>query len=99
MTTARRATALPDVPTVAESGLPGFNISTWYGLWAPRGTPVTIVVKLATHVAAAARRAAAVRRHGRGAGRVLASGFCPVQRRRRKEVGGDREALGSQGDQ
>ncbi|CAG2155863.1 Bug family tripartite tricarboxylate transporter substrate binding protein [Cupriavidus numazuensis] len=56
VTTARRATALPDVPTVAESGLPGFNISTWYGLWAPRGTPAPIVEKLATHVAAALKR-------------------------------------------
>ena len=29
----------PDIPTVDEAGLPGFHVSTWYGLWAPKGTP------------------------------------------------------------
>lgn len=56
VTTTRRASALPDIPTVAESGLPGFDISTWYGLWAPRGTPAAVVEKLATHAAAALKR-------------------------------------------
>ncbi len=56
VTTAHRASALPDVPTVAESGLPGFDISTWYGLWAPRGTPAPIVEKLAANAAAALKR-------------------------------------------
>ncbi|MCO4862661.1 tripartite tricarboxylate transporter substrate binding protein [Cupriavidus sp. WGlv3] len=56
VTTPRRASALPDIPTVAESGLPGFDISTWYGLWAPRGTPAAVVKKLATHAAAALKR-------------------------------------------
>ncbi|GAB7540774.1 Bug family tripartite tricarboxylate transporter substrate binding protein [Cupriavidus sp. 8B] len=56
VTTLKRARALPDVPTVAESGLPGFNISTWYGLWAPRGTPAPIVQKLAAHAAQALRQ-------------------------------------------
>ena len=52
-TTARRAQALPDVPTVAESGYPGFDISTWYALWAPAGTPALIVEKLSEHAARA----------------------------------------------
>ncbi|ULX52596.1 LacI family transcriptional regulator [Cupriavidus taiwanensis] len=56
VTTPRRASALPDIPTVAESGLPGFDISTWYGLWAPRGTPAAVVEKLAAHAAAALKR-------------------------------------------
>ncbi len=56
VTTARRASALPNVPTVAESGLPGFDISTWYGLWAPRGTPAPLVEKLAAHAASALKR-------------------------------------------
>jgi len=56
VTTARRASALPNVPTVAESGLPGFDISTWYGLWAPRGTPAPVVEKLAAHAAGALKR-------------------------------------------
>jgi tripartite-type tricarboxylate transporter receptor subunit TctC len=35
VTTARRSTAMPDLPTVAESGLPGFDIGTWFGLFGP----------------------------------------------------------------
>ncbi|NYT62546.1 tripartite tricarboxylate transporter substrate binding protein [Alcaligenaceae bacterium] len=46
VTTQKRVAALPDVPTVAESGFPTFDISTWYGLWAPKGTPDDIVAKL-----------------------------------------------------
>lgn len=56
VTTPKRSNALPDVPTVAESGLPGFNISTWYGLWAPRSTPPAIVEKLAASAAAVLKR-------------------------------------------
>lgn len=52
VTTARRAPALPDVPTVAESGLAGFNISTWYGIWAPVSTPRDIVQRLSREIAA-----------------------------------------------
>lgn len=43
VTTASRSPAMPDVPSVAEAGVPGYDISTWYGLWAPAGTPETIV--------------------------------------------------------
>jgi len=43
VTSARRSTALPDVPTVAESGFKDFDVSTWYGLFMPAGTPKDIV--------------------------------------------------------
>jgi tripartite-type tricarboxylate transporter receptor subunit TctC len=43
VTTKKRSSALPDVPTVAESGVPGFDVSTWYGIWAPASTPPAIV--------------------------------------------------------
>lgn len=46
VTTTKRARTLPDVPTIAESGVPGFNYGTWYGLLAPAGTPRAIVGKL-----------------------------------------------------
>jgi tripartite-type tricarboxylate transporter receptor subunit TctC len=46
----RLATA-PDIPTVDEAGLPGFYVSSWSGLWAPRGTPKEVVAKLSTAVA------------------------------------------------
>jgi tripartite-type tricarboxylate transporter receptor subunit TctC len=42
-----RATAAPKLPTVAESGLPGFNTSLWFGMVAPAGTPRPIIDKLA----------------------------------------------------
>ena len=46
VTSARRSSQLPDVPTVAEAALPGYDITTWFGLLAPAGTPRDIVNKL-----------------------------------------------------
>lgn len=46
VTSPTRSRALPDVPTVAESGYPGFEVETWFGLIAPAGTPPAIVQKL-----------------------------------------------------
>ena len=45
---ARRAGALPDVPTVAESGLPGYELVSWNGLFAPAGTLAPVVARLNT---------------------------------------------------
>lgn len=46
ITSAKRSPALPDVPTVAEQGYPGFEVSPWYGFMAPAGTPRPILEKL-----------------------------------------------------
>jgi tripartite-type tricarboxylate transporter receptor subunit TctC len=46
VTSATRAPALPDVPTVAEAGVPGFEASSWFGLLAPAGTPPDVVAKV-----------------------------------------------------
>ena len=46
VTTSKRSPALPDVPTVAESGFPGFEVSLWLGFFAPKGTPAPIVSRL-----------------------------------------------------
>ena len=35
----KRAAAFPDLPTAAEAGVPGYKVATWYGIWAPKGTP------------------------------------------------------------
>ena len=51
VTSSTRAPALPDVPTVAEAGLPGFEASSWFGLLAPAGTPPAIVAKINAEVA------------------------------------------------
>ena len=50
VTTDRRIASLPEVPTVAESGLPGFHSVTWIGLAAPAGTPPAVVAKLNAEV-------------------------------------------------
>jgi len=46
VTTPQRAPSLPDVPTMAESGVPGFDVSTWFGIFAPAGTPAPVVARL-----------------------------------------------------
>jgi tripartite-type tricarboxylate transporter receptor subunit TctC len=46
MTGTQRSPAFPDIPTVSESGLPGFEVSQWYGIVAPAGTPKDVVDKL-----------------------------------------------------
>ena len=51
VTSAGRAPALPDTPTVAEAGLPGFEASSWFGVLAPAGTPPEIVNKLNAEIA------------------------------------------------
>jgi tripartite-type tricarboxylate transporter receptor subunit TctC len=46
VTTAKRSPLAPDLPTIAESGLPGFDINTWFGLFVPAGTPHDVVERL-----------------------------------------------------
>ena len=48
VTSLQRLPFLPDVPTIAEQGLKGFEVSNWYGLYAPRGTPQDVVAKVNT---------------------------------------------------
>jgi len=53
VTAKTRLAAAPDIPTVDEAGLPGLYINTWYGMWAPAGTPHDIVAKINRAVVAA----------------------------------------------
>jgi tripartite-type tricarboxylate transporter receptor subunit TctC len=53
VTTARRTPLAPELPTIAESGLPGFDISTWFGIFVPAGTPRDVVAKLHAEFTAA----------------------------------------------
>ena len=53
VTTAARAPSVPELPTIAESGLPGFDLTTWFGIFAPAGTPPEVVAKLNAEIAKA----------------------------------------------
>ncbi|MDT0138362.1 tripartite tricarboxylate transporter substrate binding protein [Acidovorax sp. PRC11] len=46
VTTARRSSELPDVPTIAEAGVPGYEATSWFGMFAPAGTPAPVVAQL-----------------------------------------------------
>jgi tripartite-type tricarboxylate transporter receptor subunit TctC len=50
-----RSRAMPDLPTVAEAGVPGFEASNWFGVLAPRGTPQAIIMQIHRALAASAR--------------------------------------------
>src|SRR5581483_8373135 len=53
VSTLKRAPQLPDVPTISEAGVPGFDASVWFGLVAPTGTPKAIVTKTYRDLASA----------------------------------------------
>jgi len=55
VTTPYRSPALPDVPTMAEAGLPGFSVESWQGFFAPAGTPAVIVEKINRDIASVLR--------------------------------------------
>ena len=55
VTTRNRIAPFPDLPTIAEAGVPGYEISTWYGIWAPARTPPAIIARMQQAVATAAR--------------------------------------------
>ena len=46
VTSAQRSTALPDLPTVAEAGVPGYEAEAWYGFYVPAGTPAPVIARL-----------------------------------------------------
>lgn len=53
VTSERRSPALPDVPTLAEKGVTGYDAKTWYAIWAPTGTPREIVLRMQQEIARA----------------------------------------------
>jgi tripartite-type tricarboxylate transporter receptor subunit TctC len=77
VTSAQRVSTLPEVPTIAESGLPGYEAATWFGFFAPAATPREIVVKLNAD-AVAGLNTPEVRERMAGQGYfVIASGIEP----------------------
>ena len=57
VTTAARAEALPELPTVAEAGLPGYEAAAWYAVFAPARTPRAVIDKVSAELARAIRLA------------------------------------------
>ena len=64
VTSPKRISFLPNVPTVAESGLPGFDMVSWYGLWGPANLPRELSAKLSAEFAKAVRSKLAIERLG-----------------------------------
>lgn len=62
VTSPKRVATLPDVPTMSEAGLPGFEVLGWFALWAPAGTPRDVVQKLNTQIASIATKPSFLKR-------------------------------------
>jgi tripartite-type tricarboxylate transporter receptor subunit TctC len=73
VTTAKRASAIPELPTIAEAGVPGYEAATWYGVMAPAGTPAEITGRLYTTIVADLRREDARARIVADGGEVVGS--------------------------
>ena len=50
ITTAKRSKLVPEMPTIAESGIPGYEVTQWYGMQAPAGTPKEVIAKINSEV-------------------------------------------------
>ena len=90
----KRSTVLPDVPTIAEAGVPGYEATIWLGLMAPKGTPQAIVDKLNAEIAQGrqrARRQGSVGQAGRGADDHDAGRVRRLSRQGHRQVGERRE--------
>jgi tripartite-type tricarboxylate transporter receptor subunit TctC len=62
VTSTRRSSAIPELPTAAESGMPGLEISSWYGLWGPKDIPKEIVARVNAALSDAMREPAVIER-------------------------------------
>jgi tripartite-type tricarboxylate transporter receptor subunit TctC len=73
ITTAKRSSALPDLPTVSEAGVPGYTFTTWYGVLVPARTPAAVRDVLHGHVVKAMRSAEMAQRFSYEGGEIIAS--------------------------
>ena len=69
----KRAKAMPDLPTVAEAGVPGFAVTQWYGVLAPKRTPDAIVARLGEALSASVTEAQVARRIAHDGGEAVGS--------------------------
>ncbi len=73
VSTATRAASLPDIPTIAETGLPGYESAAWFGLMAPAGTPKEVIARLHKEIVAILRAPDIRERFARDGAEVVAS--------------------------
>ena len=97
VTTAKRSSVAPDVPTLAESGLPGFEIGSWQGVFAPAGTPPEIVGRLVRSSQAAMQRPEALDAARKAGFQIVASGPEQLARRVAAEIQGVKELVARAG--
>lgn len=71
VTTAKRSPELPDVPTIAEAGVPGYEATSWFGLWAPAKTPADVQQKLYTALVKVLKDPAVVKKISDQGGEVV----------------------------
>ena len=81
-----RSPVLPQLPTVAESGLPGYEVYEWNAIFAPRGTPPAVIERLATELAAVVQEPAVKSRLEAMGAEVIGAGPAELDRFRRAEI-------------
>ena len=99
VTTAKRSSLLADVPTVQESGVQGFDLGTWFGVFTTGGTPAPVVAKLNQAYADAMKQDDVKQRlltMGSEAGPMTPGSLRRVRQERKGQVPGDRQDLGRQ---
>jgi tripartite-type tricarboxylate transporter receptor subunit TctC len=93
VTTAQRSSELPDVPTLAESGLAGFDTSAWFALLAPKQTPTNVRAAIEAATIAALNDADAKARLRAAGIEVAGDGSAALARRIKDELAGWREVI------
>jgi tripartite-type tricarboxylate transporter receptor subunit TctC len=81
-----RSPVLPQLPTVAESGLPGYEVYEWNAILVPRGTPTPVVERLATELAAVLQEPEVKSRLQAMGAEVIGAGPAELERFRRAEI-------------
>ena len=71
ITTAKRSPELPDVPTVAEAGVPGYEATSWFGLFAPTKTPADVQAKLHAAIIKVLQKPDVIKKIGDQGGEVV----------------------------
>jgi tripartite-type tricarboxylate transporter receptor subunit TctC len=86
VTSAHRSALLPDVPTVSEAGVPGYEATSWFGLSMPANAPPAVVAKLRTEVAAVLADPAAAAYFGKLGAEVATDATVPFPAYVSKEI-------------